>query len=81
MKVTKIKQMKNLRRFFEYGYLIIGLFLLIEGVNKFNKDGERNNAYLALGLSALAIFMFFFKKHFRKKIEARNNQKKKDNIN
>jgi uncharacterized membrane protein YuzA (DUF378 family) len=81
MKVTKIKQMKNLRRFFEYGYLIIGLFLLIEGVNKFNKDGERNNAYLALGLSALAIFMFFFKKHFRKKIEARNNQKKKDTIN
>ncbi|HBK71573.1 MAG TPA: hypothetical protein DDZ39_07965 [Flavobacteriaceae bacterium] len=73
--------MKNLRRFFEYGYLIIGLFLLIEGVNKFNKDGERNNAYLALGLSALAIFMFFFKKHFRKKIEARNNQKKKDTIN
>ncbi len=70
--------MKNLRRFFEYGYLVVGLLLLIEGVNKFNREGERNNAYLALALSALAVFMYFFKKHFRKKIEARNNQNTKE---
>ncbi len=70
--------MKNLRRFFEYGYLVIGLFLLIEGINRFNVEGNRTNAYLALGLSVLAVFMYFFKKHFRKKIEARNNQNTKE---
>ncbi len=69
--------MKNLRRFFEYGYLIIGLFLLIEGVNKFNKDGERNNAYLALGLSALAIFMFFLRNILEKKLKQEIIKKRK----
>lgn len=74
---NKYKHMKNLRRFFEYGYLIVGLLLFIEGIRKFNIEGERNNAYLAFGLSVLAVFMYFFKKHFRKKIEARNNQNTK----
>jgi len=70
--------MKNLRRFFEYGYLIIGIILLIDGIYRFNQEGERNNAYFLLGFSVLAVFMYFFKKHFRKKIEARNNQSTND---
>ncbi len=70
--------MKNLRRFFEYGYLVIGIVLMIDGVYRFNNDGERNNAYFLIAFSVLAIFMYFFKKNFRKKIEARNNQNIKE---
>jgi len=70
--------MKNLRRFFEYGYLVIGIVLLIDGIYRFNIDGERDNAYFLIAFSVLAIFMYFFKKHFRKKIEARNNQNAKE---
>jgi len=76
---NKYKHMKNLRRFFEYGYLIVGLLLFIEGIRKFNIEGEHNNAYLAFGLSVLAVFMYFFKKHFRKKLKIETIKTLKDN--
>lgn len=70
--------MKNLRRFFEYGYLVIGIILFVDGIYRFNKPGERNNSYFLLIFAVLAIFMYFFKKHFRKKIEAGQYQKGND---
>ena len=68
--------MKNLRRFFEYGYLVIGIILFVDGIYRFNQPGERNNAYFLLAFSVLAVFMYFFKRHFRRKIEAGDYQKK-----
>ncbi len=65
--------MKSLRRFFEYGYLIIGIVMLADGIYRFNKAAERQTAYLLIGFSIVAFFMYFFKRHYRKKIEARNN--------
>ncbi|MDY7394776.1 hypothetical protein UMM65_05950 [Aureibaculum sp. 2210JD6-5] len=70
--------MKNLRRFFEYGYLVIGIILLVDGIYRFNQPGERNNSYFLLAFAVLAVFMYFFKRHFRKKIESGHYQKKKD---
>lgn len=66
--------MKSLRRFFEYAYLIMGIVLLVDGIYRFNKVGERQTSYMLLGFSVLAFFMYFFKKHYRKKIEARDNK-------
>jgi len=61
-------------KFFEIGYLIIAIVLIYETVSRWNS--EREKAYLFLGFSVLAIFMYFFKKRFRKKVEARNNDQK-----
>lgn len=61
-------------KFFEIGYLIIAIVLIYETISNWNP--EREKAYLFLGFSVLAIFMYFFKKRFRKKVEARNNDQK-----
>lgn len=59
--------MRKLYKFFEYGYLLIALFLLIEAFLKWSSKPQK--AYFYLGFSVVAIFMYFFKKKFRKKIE------------
>jgi membrane protein implicated in regulation of membrane protease activity len=57
-------------KFFEYAYLIIAIIFIVEGILRWNINREK--AYLFLGFSILAIFMYFFKKRFRKKAETRN---------
>ncbi|WGF93025.1 hypothetical protein QCQ61_02265 [Aequorivita marisscotiae] len=59
-------------RFFEYAYLIIAAFFLYETINNWNT--QPNRAYLFLFFVVLAIFMFFFKRNFRKKMEERNKK-------
>jgi len=44
----------------------------VEGIVRWNAD--RSRSYLFLGFAVLIIFVFFFKRHFRKKVEKRNNQ-------
>ena len=66
--------MTKISKFFEYGYLIIAIIFIVEGIFRWNTDREK--AYLFIGFSVLAIFMYFFKKRFRKKVEARNNNQK-----
>ncbi|ADF50997.1 hypothetical protein ZPR_0642 [Zunongwangia profunda SM-A87] len=39
-------------------------------------DTERNRAYIFIFLAAMAIFMFFFKRNFRRKLEKRQKNKK-----
>ncbi|HBC05244.1 MAG TPA: hypothetical protein PKH16_13705 [Aequorivita sp.] len=57
-------------RFFEYAYLIIAAFFTYEAIN--NWESQPYRAYLFLFFVVLAIFMFFFKRNFRKKMEERN---------
>ncbi len=57
--------MNRLHKIFEYAYLLIAIVFIVEGVLRWNS--EREKAYFFLGFSVLAIFMFFFKKRFRKK--------------
>ncbi len=57
-------------RFFEYAYIIFAAFFAYEAVNKWNT--ERNQAYLFIFIAVVAIFMFFFKRNFRKKMEEQN---------
>lgn len=60
-------------KFFEYAYLAFAAFFIFEGVRLFNEDATRS--YIFFGISGLAVFMFFFRRRFRKKMEQRRNQK------
>lgn len=60
-------------KIFEYGYLIIAIVFGAETILKWNTDRER--AYLLAGFSILAIFMYFFRRRFRKRRENLNNNK------
>jgi hypothetical protein len=54
----------KLYKIFEYGYIAIAIFCVIQTFLKFNVD--RNRAYFFLIFGVFAIFMFFFKRWFRK---------------
>ncbi len=56
---------------FEYLYLIMAGFSVYVTVTSWNED--RNRAYLFLFFTVVAIFMFFLKRNFRKKIENSKN--------
>ena len=64
--------MKKLWRLFEYGYLIIAIVFFVEAILRWNTD--RNKAYLFVVFTIVAVFMYFFKKRFRRKIEERNKK-------
>ena len=61
-------------KFFQYGYLIVALICLVEGFIRWNEEPEK--AYIFIGASIFITLVFFFKRHFRKKVEKRNNQSK-----
>ncbi|TWO33315.1 LPXTG cell wall anchor domain-containing protein [Seonamhaeicola sediminis] len=57
---------------FQYAYLVFAVLFAYDGISKWG-DGT-NAAYISLGLAALAVFMFFFRRRFNKKFQNRNNQ-------
>ncbi|PQJ71875.1 MULTISPECIES: hypothetical protein [Polaribacter] len=64
--------MNTVWKFFQYGYLVVALICLVEGIVRWSE--EREKAYMFLGASIFITLVFFFKRHFRKKVEKRNNQ-------
>ncbi|REE80540.1 hypothetical protein BX611_2185 [Lutibacter oceani] len=64
--------MNKISKLFEYGYLVIAVVFIVETVNNWKTDRPR--AYMLLIFSVLAIFMYFFKKRFRSKVEKRNKK-------
>ncbi len=60
-------------KFFEYAYLVIAIVFIVETILKWNSEPQK--AYIFLAFSALAIFMYFFRKKYRKKFE--NSEDKK----
>lgn len=59
-------------RLFEYVYLAMAVFSVYLVVT--NWSDNRNRAYLFIFFAIVAVFMFFFKRNFRKKIEERNRK-------
>ncbi|RED50201.1 LPXTG cell wall anchor domain-containing protein [Seonamhaeicola aphaedonensis] len=57
---------------FQYAYLVFAVLFTYDGISKWG-DGS-NGAYISLGLAALAVFMFYFRRRFNKKFQNRNNQ-------
>ena len=64
--------MRKLWKFFEYAYLIIAIIFTIETI--LNWTANREKAYLFMFFAVLAVFMYFFRKRFRKKMSSKNNQ-------
>ena len=56
-----------LQKIIQYAYLIIAVFFSSETYRNWNVDRER--AYMLLFFAVLAVFMYFFKKYFRKKMD------------
>jgi hypothetical protein len=62
--------MNKISKIFEYGYLIIAIVFVVETIMRWNVD--RDKAYLMLVFAVLAIFMYFFRRKFRNRIQNRN---------
>jgi len=60
-------------RLFEYAYILMAILSIYIVITYWSVD--RNKAYLFAFFTIVAIFMFFFKRNFRKKIEERKNNK------
>lgn len=64
----------KINQLFEYAYIIMAVLSIYMAYEQWNID--RNKAYLFAFFTVVAIFMFFFKRNFRKKIEARKKNEK-----
>lgn len=62
----------KLLQFFQYVYLFFAALFIYDAVVSWN-DGT-NRSYISMVFAALSLFMFFFRKRFRKKFEDRNKQ-------
>ncbi len=59
--------------FFQYVYLVFAVLFLYDAFSQWTNDNG-TRALMSLLLSALAIFIFFFRKRFRKKFEDKDKQ-------
>lgn len=55
---------------FEYAYIVMAILSIYMVVT--NWESDRGQSYLFAVFGVLAIFMFFFKRRFRKNLEKRN---------
>ncbi len=60
-------------RLFEYAYVFMAIFSIYLVVT--NWETDRNRAYLFAFFTVVAIFMFFFKRRFRKMLEKRKSDR------
>lgn len=61
--------MNKFFKYFQFAYLAFAVIFLVTGILEFSKDPSRS--YMMWAMAALATFMFFFKRHFRRKFENR----------
>lgn len=59
-------------KLFQYAYVIFAALFLWDAITNWSVD--RNRSYMSLLFTALAVFMFFFRKRFGKKFEDRNKK-------
>lgn len=62
--------MRKYHKYIEYAYLIVALFFTEETIRNWKGD---ETSYLFIALAVMALFMFFFKRWFRKKLEGENS--------
>jgi hypothetical protein len=59
-------------KYFEYAYLVFTALFFFEAYREWGDESGRS--YLFLFLALVALFMFFFKRRFRRKLEERNKK-------
>lgn len=57
-------------KLFQYAYIIFAVLFFWDAISNWSTD--RSRSYISLLFTALAVFMFFFRKRFRKKFDNRN---------
>ncbi|WP_124979509.1 hypothetical protein [Nonlabens xiamenensis] len=62
--------MSKFFKYFEYAYLIFAVVFIATGIYEY--EVTPNRSYLMFAMAAVAIFMFFFKRRFRRRFEDRN---------
>jgi hypothetical protein len=60
-------------KYTQYVYLFAAVFFVYKALDVWSADSDDH--YLFIALAALSVFMFFFRRKFAKKFEARNNSK------
>lgn len=63
----------NYLKYTQYVYLVAAVFFIYKSISVWNEDSDEH--FLFLGIALLSVFMFFFRRKFAKKFEARNNSK------
>jgi len=63
---------KYVYKIIEFGYLIIAVFFIYQSITIWHVASEK--AYLYALFAIVTLFMYFFKRNFRKKFESRNDQ-------
>ena len=79
MTLSFFKELKRRKVFtVGIGYLVIAVILFVEAVLMWNDNREKSYIFLVLGV--LAVFMYFFRKKYRKRFEQyeKNRPKKKN---
>jgi len=61
-------------KYLEFVYVIVAILSVVEVYTQWSEDRDR--AYLFIFFACVAIFMFFFKRHFRRKFAQRQNDDK-----
>jgi len=64
--------MSKFFRYFEYAYLFFAVLFIATGIYEYSATPQRS--YMLFGMALLAIFMFFFKRRFRRRFEERNKK-------
>jgi hypothetical protein len=59
-------------KFTQYIYLVAAVLFMARAIGDWSD--KREQAYIYIGVAVVAIFMFFFRRKFTKKFEARNRQ-------
>ncbi|WP_459211569.1 hypothetical protein [Aquimarina rhabdastrellae] len=59
-------------KFFEYAYLVAVVFFLYQAYVEYGQEGGKSVLFLIF--AGVALFMFFFKRKFRKKFTQNRNE-------
>lgn len=59
-------------KFFEIAYILIAIFFLYQAYAEWGLEDSKSILYLCF--AGVAVFMYFFKRNFRKRIDANKNK-------
>lgn len=62
----------NYLKYTQYVYLVFAIYFTVDGIMKWNESEDK--PWLNFMIAAMAVFMFFFRRSFSKRIENRNKK-------